>query len=221
MPRPWLTFLAIGTVTAIVFAFFILRLQPIRTKPTDAQVAALTPITTPTVTFVDPARGASAAKATIVQFSDFQCESCRDLSENLTAAMRTFPNDVRLVWKDMPNEGAHPLATLAAIAAQCAARQGKFWEYHDTLFERQAYLSESEFGQAATDIGIDRDSWKKCYDSRDTLAVVKKGFEEGKALGIVATPTIYIGSKSYAGTLSVEQLSKLIQDALSANAASK
>ncbi len=221
MPRPWITFLALGTVTAIVFAFFVLRLQPIRTKPTAADIAAATPITTPTVTFVDPVRGPATAKVTLVEFADFQCDACKELSDNLTAVMRTYPADVRLVWKDMPNESAHPLATLASIAAECAARQGKFWEYHDTLFDRQAFLSESEFSKAATDLGLDQASWKKCYDAHDTLAVVKKGYEEGRALGVIATPTVYVGSKSYAGAVSIDELSKMIQEALTANATAK
>ncbi len=214
MPRPWLTFLSIGIATAIVFAFFVLRLQPIKTAPTAAETAALAPITQPTVTFADPVRGAKAAEVTLVQFSDFQCEACKELSENLKAVMRSYPDTVRLVWKDMPNESAHPLATLASIAAGCAGRQGKFWEYHDELFDRQAYLSEEEFLKIATDLALKADSFKACYDAHDTLAVVRKGYEEGQALKILSTPTIYIGSTSYTGALSIEELSKVIQKAL-------
>ena len=216
MPRPWLTFLSIGIATAIVFAFFVLRLQPIRTAPTAAETAALAPITQPTVTFADPVRGAKAAEVTLVQFSDFQCEACKELSENLKAVMRSYPDTVRLVWKDMPNESAHPLATLAAVAAGCAGRQGKFWEYHDELFDRQAYLSEEEFRKIATDLELKSDSFQACYDAHDTLAVVRKGYEEGQALKILSTPTIYIGSTSYTGALGIEELSKIIQKALAA-----
>ncbi len=213
-PRPWLTFLCLGTATVIVFAFFILRLQPIKTRPTALEVAAALPVTEPSVTFADPVRGAAKAKVTLVQFSDFQCGACKELSDNLEAVMRSYPDTVRLVWKDMPNESAHPLATLASIAAGCAGRQGKFWEYHDELFDRQAYLSEDEFAKIATDLELSAGSFKACYDARDTLAVVKKGYQEGRALKLLSTPTIFVGSKSYAGTLSVEDLSKLIQEAL-------
>jgi len=218
-PRPWLIFLCAGTATVIVFAFFVLRLQPIQTQRTAAETAAVAPITMPSVTFVDPARGAASPKVTVVEYADFQCGPCKDLSENLTAAMRSYPNDVRLVWKDMPNESAHPLSTLASIAAGCAGRQGRFWEYHDTLFDRQAYLSEDEFQKIAADTGLNADSFKACYDARDTLAVVKKDFQEGQALKILSTPTIFIGSDSYAGALTTEELTKLIQDALAAQKA--
>ena len=214
MPKPWLIFLSIGTATVITFAFFVLRLQPIRTAPTAAESAALAPITQPTVTFADPVRGAAKAKVTLVQFSDFQCDACKELSENLQAVMRSYPDTVRLVWKDMPNESAHPLATLAAVAAGCAGRQGKFWEYHDELFDRQAYLSEEEFLKIAKDLELSENSFKACLDAHDTLAVVRKGYEEGQALKILSTPTIYIGSTSYTGALSTEELSKIIQKAL-------
>ncbi|NBS41993.1 hypothetical protein EBS80_05055 [bacterium] len=213
MPRPWLTFLTIGTLSAIVFVFFFLRLQPVKPKPIASNDTAGTQ-TTPTVTFVDPATGPSDASVTIVEFGDFQCQPCKDLSDNLTAVMRSFPDDLRLVWKDMPNESAHSLATPSAIAAQCANRQGKFWEYHDALFERQTYLSEDELANAAADVGLDTIAFKACYDNRDTLDVVRRGFQEGQALGILATPTIYVGSDATSGALSVEQLTTLVRNAL-------
>ncbi len=218
-PRPWLVFLSIGTASVIVFAFFVLRLQPIKTRPTAAETAALAPITSPTVTFADPVRGAAKAKVTLVEYADFQCEACKELFDNLTAAMRSYPDTVRLVWKDMPNEGAHPLATLASIAAGCAGRQGKFWEYHDLLFDRQTYLSEDEFSKIATELQLNAESFKACYDAHDTLAVVKRDFQEGQALKILATPTIFVGSESYAGSLTVDELSSMIKKALAATPA--
>lgn len=213
MPRPWLTFLTIGTLGTIVFVFFFLRLQPIKPKPIATDATAGT-MTEPRVTFVDPSLGPKDAKVTIVEYGDFQCGPCKELSENLAAAMRSFPNDVRLVWKDMPNENAHELATPAAVAGACASRQGKFWEYQAALFERQSYLSEDEFKTAATDLGLNADQFARCYDNRETLEVVRRSFEEGQALGILATPTIYVGTESYVGALSVDRLTSLIRDAL-------
>lgn len=213
MPRPWLTFLSIGTLGVIVFVFYFLRLQPVKPKPIVLDSTAGT-LTEPTVTFVDPAVGPASAAVTIVEFGDFQCQPCKDLSENLAAVLRSFPDDVRLVWKDMPNESAHPVATLAAVAAQCANRQGKFWEYHDALFERQTYLSEDELLNAANDVGLDAEAFSRCYDNRDTLDVVRRGFEEGQALGILATPTIYIGDDATSGALTIEQLTAAVRAAL-------
>jgi len=215
MPRPWLTLLTIGTIGAIVFVFFFLRLQPIRPTQTDDEGGqALERIERPNVTFVNPSRGPSDAKVTIVTFGDFQCEACKTLATNIETVMRSYPDDVRVIWKDMPNEEAHPLATKAAIAAHCADRQGKFWEYHAALFERQAYLSEEELATAATDVGLDTETFSRCAESNDTLAIVRKDFDEGRALNVLATPTLFIDADSYAGALTVENLTELIQQKL-------
>jgi protein-disulfide isomerase len=214
MPRPWLTFLTIGTISVIVLVFYSLRLKPVRAPQTETKTIEPGSMSEPTVTFVNPSRGAADAKVTIVEFGDFECDACKELAANLEVALRTFPDDLRVVWKDMPNEDAHPLATPAAIAAHCADRQGKFWEYHDQLFERQSYLSEDEFAKIAVELSLDTEAWQKCYDARDTLPIVRKDFEEGLALGLVATPTIYIGAESRTGALSVEQLTQLIREKL-------
>ncbi len=211
-PRPWLTFLVIGTVSIIVMAFFALRLKPImRDKTTDETI---TTITEPTVSFVNPSKGAENPKVTIVEFGDFQCVACKELSMNLEVVLKSFPNDLRVVWKDMPNESAHPMATFAAVAAHCADRQGKFWEYHDALYERQTFLSEDELSKIALELELNTEVFSKCIDSRDTLPIVRKDYDEGKALGILATPTFYIGEKSAVGAISVEDLMGLIRQSM-------
>jgi len=211
MPRPWLVFLSIGTVSAIVLIFFFLRLQPIRPAQTDDLSGTPESIDQPSITFVNPSVGPANAKVTVVTFGDFQCEACKTLATNLATVHRSFPDDLKIVWKDMPNEEAHPLATKAAVAAHCADRQGKFWEYHDMLFDRQSYLSEEELTKAAADVGLDASAFERCTKNNDTLAVVRKDFEEGRALGILATPTLFIGADSSAGALSVAEITDLIQ----------
>lgn len=215
MPRSWLIFLSIGTISVIVLGFFYLRLQPVRPAQDDEEDAGtLAELEEPTVTFVNPSRGPADAKVAIVTFGDFECDACKTLATNLETVMRSFPDDVRIVWKDMPNEEAHPLATKAAIAAHCADRQGTFWEFHDALFERQSYLSEEEIAAIAVNVGLDATSFSRCVENNDTLAIVRKDFEEGQALHILATPTIFIGTESYAGALTVEELTGLIQQEL-------
>lgn len=216
--RPlWLALLSFCTITLIVFVFFVLRLLPVKTPALSTQ-SDLPAQTQPTITFVDPAQGPTDAKVVIVEYADFQCQACKTLDDSLAVVLRTFPNDVRHVWKDMPNESAHPLATLSAIAARCAGQQGKFWEYHDALYERQSYLAEDQFAQIANDLALDTSAFQRCYDSRDTLPLVKKDFDEGRALGIVSTPTLYLNGTSYVGAVDAEQLVSLVRQALSASA---
>lgn len=209
MQHRWLAFLSIAALGLMVFIFFWFRVQPIEVviPEPDIEVGSLTQ---PTVTFVNPTKGAEAPRVIVVEFGDFQCAACVTLDDSMEVLLKTYPNDVRIVWKDMPNESAHPLATPAAIAAHCADRQGAFWEYHDALFDRQSYLSESQFTQIATDLGLNVGKFQTCYDERDTLPIVKKDYEEGLALGITSTPTLYIGDQVFVGAISTQDLVELV-----------
>ena len=209
MPHRWLTFLSFAALGLMVFVFFWYRNQPIEVIIPESQIEVGS-LSQPTVTFVNPAKGAQVPTITIIEFADFQCAACATLSDSLEVLVKTYPQDVRIVWKDMPNESIHTLATPAAIAAHCADRQGKFWEYHSTLFDRQSVLSETQFTQIATDLGLNMGKFRTCYDERDTLPIVKKDYEEGQALGITSTPTLYIGDQTLVGAVTTQDLVDLV-----------
>ncbi len=214
MSHRWLAFLSIGALGVVVFIFFVLRLRPIEI-PEPVQTIVAGSLASPTVTFVNPSRGSQDAKITIVEFGDFECAPCQTLATSLEVVLKTYPNDVRLVWKDMPNESVHALATPSAIAAHCADRQGKFWEYHDALFTRQNSLSESQFPLIANELGLDTKKFQDCFDSRDTLPIVRKDYEEGLSLGLTSTPTLYIGDDILIGAVTLQEILDLIESKLS------
>lgn len=209
-----LTFLSITVLGIIVFIFFGLRLRPIEIPEikTTSDTASLSE---PTVTFVNPSKGSEDAKLTLIVFSDFQCDACATLADSLAVVLKTYPEDVRLVWKNLPNESLHPLAFPAAIAAHCAAEQDAFWEYHDELFAKQTYISESLFAQIASTLQLDVDTFQSCYDTRDTLPIVTKDYEEGIALGLTATPTLYVGDEMLIGAVNLNSLLSMIEQQLS------
>lgn len=215
MPRPRLALLVLAALGAMVLFFFFLRLRSVlpKTDDRDATVGEET-LTRPSVTYVNPSKGPATAPVTLAVFGDFQCAACKELAATLDALMRSFPDDVRVVWKDMPNEEAHPVATKAAVAAHCADRQGKFWEFHDALFERQAYLSEAEIDAAALATGLDLDAFSRCAKTNDTLSIVRRDFEEGRALRVLGTPTTFVGDESFAGALSLETLTSIVRQRL-------
>ncbi|MBI4435469.1 thioredoxin domain-containing protein [Candidatus Uhrbacteria bacterium] len=216
MTHRWLWFLSIAVLGLMVFVFFWFRNQPIEIPIPEPRIEAGS-LTQPTVTFVNPSKGAESPSVTVVEFGDFQCAACTTLADSLDVLVKTFPDDVRVVWKDMPNESAHELATPAAIAAHCADRQGMFWQYHDALFGEQLVLSETQFTQIATSLGLDVGKFQTCYDERDTLPVVKKDYEEGLALGITSTPTLYIGDQTLVGAIRTQDLIDLITEILASN----
>ena len=216
MEHRWLGFLSIGASGLMVFVFFWFRNQPIEIPVPESSVEVGS-ITQPMVTFVNPARGAEEPTVTVVEFGDFECVACKTLADSLEVLIKTYPNTVQVVWKDMPNESAHPLATPASIAAHCADRQGAFWTYHDALFDRQSYLGESQFTQIAQDLQLDVEKFQRCYDERDTLPIVKKDYEEGLALGITSTPTLFIEEQMLIGAVTTQDLLDAVVIALEHN----
>lgn len=204
MHNHWLSFLGITTLSIIVFAFFIVNVQPVHIpEPTQDDV---TTITEPSITFVNPSLGPTDARVTIIEYGDFQCQACRSVGDSIAIIQRTYPNDVRFVFKHMPNESAHPLATPAAIASMCAKEQQAFWPYYEELFARQAFLSEEQFLQIAAGLNLNLKRFEQCISYRETLPLVKRDFDEGRGLAITATPTVFIQGERYVGALSTDEL---------------
>lgn len=214
MRNRYLFFFITTILSLIVFIFFFFSTQPIPV-PTRKIISSDSASTTnPTITFVDPIFGPKNAKVTIIEYGDFECGPCKQLQSNIETAMAGHTNDVRFVWKDMPNDSVHPNATNASIAAQCANRQGQFWEFARALFDRQTYLADSQYEQIATDLKLNLNDFSNCFTKKETLPIVQKNFNEGKALGIVATPTLFIGDKQYVGVQSLEDINSAISEQL-------
>ncbi|MEK7452505.1 MAG: thioredoxin domain-containing protein [Patescibacteria group bacterium] len=210
-----MSFFVVGVLTVIIFIFFFLYTQPIPAPKIATSGSDIVTQKTPIVTFVNPSKGAANPKLTLVVYSDFECPACKQLDQSIDIALKTFPNDVRVVWKDMPNDSTHIQATPAAVAAHCADRQGKFWEYADELFHNQTLLSSSIYAQIASNVSLNAEKFSKCFASGDTLPIVKKDFAEGQALGIAATPTIFIGDQSIVGFQTPDELIGAIKKQLS------
>lgn len=208
--RAFWTILAVLSLLALtVFLFFVLSVR-VRDHITFTDQQQLT---TPTVTVADPQFGPAGAKVTIVNFGDYQCPSCAELDGSLTDLTSEFPNDLRVVWKDMPNTSIHDESLNAAVAAQCAGEQKKFWEYHSLLMQNSLQLNSSLYPQLAQVLGLRDNAFTRCLDSQSTLPLVQRGFDEGVALGITATPTIYVNGTRYTGSLTKAELRNAIQAA--------
>jgi protein-disulfide isomerase len=107
-----------------------------------------------------PARGSKDALVTIVEWSDFQCPYCARVKATLESLLQTYPQEVRLVFKHAPL-GFHPNALPAALAAEAARAQGKFWEFHDALFQHQADLSPAKCEDVARDLHLNPDRFAR------------------------------------------------------------
>lgn len=213
MTRSWLPFLAFGFLAMLVLVVFYYQSKPM---DLDAllQTEPVTPIENPTVTFVNPAKGAENPAVTIVNFGDFLCHSCKQMASSLDAILLTYPDSVRVVWKNAPEEELDSVERLASIAAHCAHDQGRFWEYHDELFARQSYLSEEQIIQITVDLELDLDAFAACYQDQEPAAIIDRDYEEALGLGLVASPTLFINNTSYTGALSTDDILTYVHQAL-------
>lgn len=204
----WHAIILLGVVAGITFLFFAFSVgSEHRITFTDD----LPDLTEPTITIADPVQGPDTAAVTIVNFGDYQCESCADLENDLAELMDEFEGNIRLVWKDMPNTESHPEALNAAIAARCAEKQDKFFEYHAYLFANQTQLSPELYTAVAQQLGLKERSFAKCYENQDTLAFVQKSYEEGLALDLTATPTLFVNGERITGAPNKDDLRSMIR----------
>ena len=110
----------------------------------------------------DAMKGATDdALVTLVLFSDFECPFCSRANQPIEAVLGKYPRDVRVVFKHLPLS-FHPRAEPAAIAAECARRQGKFWAFHDTLFDHQKDLDDGDLEGYAKKVGLDMAAYESC-----------------------------------------------------------
>lgn len=161
------------------------------------------------------ARGGKEAAVSIVEFSDFQCPFCKAVTPTLHQLMKQYDGKVRWVFRDFPIPSLHPLAPKAHEAARCAAEQGKFWEYHDVLFERSPRLEQPELKQYARDMKLDGAAFDRCLDSGKHQAAVAADVEEGQRLGISGTPAFFINGRLLVGNQPPNAFQQLIDSELS------
>jgi protein-disulfide isomerase len=156
------------------------------------------------------ATGPRDAPVTIVEFSDFQCPFCRTVVATIREVMRQYPTTVRLAFRDFPIANLHPKAPKVAEAARCAGEHGKFWEYHDLLFDHQTQATTEDFKRFADQLKLDPKSFASCLDSGKQRAAVKSDLEEGARLGITGTPTFFINGRMLVGAVPLETFRKVI-----------
>ncbi len=161
----------------------------------------------------DPVLGPEDAPITIVEFSDYQCPACRRSHELVRQLRQSYGNQVRWVFKDFPMPG-HQWARTAALAARCAAEQGKFWEYQDLLFVSPDELTPSRLTQLAKDLGLQLEPFTQCLEAGKFQARIDQDVEQGKKLGFNTTPTFVINNRVVSGTPPADRFRQIIDEEL-------
>ncbi|MEO6061106.1 MAG: DsbA family protein [Thermoflexales bacterium] len=165
--------------------------------------------------------GKAEAPVTVVEYSDFQCPYClRHFNETQARLISDYVNTgkVKILFKNFPIPELHPQAIQAAVAAECAADQGKFWVYHDTLFQRfgAKTIDYSLAGLTSYAVGfqLDRDKFDACLKDEKITARINADRQEGNRLGVRGTPTFFINGQQLVGAQPFEAFKAAIDAAL-------
>jgi protein-disulfide isomerase len=112
----------------------------------------------------------------------------------LKQVLEKYPNDVKLTFKNFPLRN-HRFARKAAIAALAAGRQGKFWEYHDKLFDNYRALNDKKFEELAEQVGLDAEQFRKDLKDPKMQAKINEDIQDGTKVGVRGTPTIFVNGR--------------------------
>lgn len=160
--------------------------------------------------------GPASARVTLVEYGDFQCPSCAQAHGALKIMLAHFGSDLRYAYRHYPQRAAHPDAELAAEAAEAAGAQGRFWPFHDLLFEHQQHLKEKHLLDHARLLGLDMARYQ--YEMKDHVYLqrVQEHLQGGQHLGLRGTPTFYVNGVYTDVSFGLHHLHEAIDRALSA-----
>lgn len=161
----------------------------------------------------NPTLGEVNAPVTLLMFIDFECPYCRASFGPLQEALTQYGDAVYLVFKHVPLLAIHPRSVAASLAAQCAHEQGKFWEYHNTLFTTQD-LTDIGLSQAALTHKLDISKWSTCQKASTTEASLNKDLKDATTLGVRGTPTFFVNGTRVEGVKTSEEWKDIILKAL-------
>jgi len=149
------------------------------------------------------AKGSLNSPVEIIEYSNFECHSCRDIQPFIDELLRKYPGKVRMVFRHYPSYGTQ-FSLWSHVAAECAAQKGLFWPYHDKLFENQKEWSISPrpikyFIQYAAELGIDKVEFEKCLTDESIIRKVREEDDSGLKLGLRVTPSFIINGEIIVG----------------------
>jgi protein-disulfide isomerase len=159
------------------------------------------------------AKGAEDAWVTIVEISDFQCPFCKRVGDTLKEVEQKYGKDVRVVFKHNPLP-FHNRAKPAALAAECANEQGKFWQMHDELFGNQQALEDAALEANAQKIGLNMGKWKECVSSGKYNAKLDADQQMANQFGARGTPAFFINGRFLSGAQPFDNFKSIIDEEL-------
>lgn len=142
------------------------------------------------------------AVVTVVEYGDFQCPACKAAFELLVKPiLETNGTQIRFEFAHFPLTSIHRYAMEAAEASECAADQGKFWEFVDLTYTEQVKLNSDQIDVWAEGLGLDMELFGRCTDSHIKRDAIMADYERGKTLGVTGTPTFFVNGQKVTSAL--------------------
>jgi len=158
--------------------------------------------------------GPSHAAVTLVEYGDFECPDCKIAAPAVRLLLERHAGHIRFAWRNFPLEGVHPHALNAALAAETAGGQGKFWEMHDLLFANQQHLKLPQLRRLAQQLELDMARYDAEMDDQIYLQRIREQIAGGERSGVRATPTFFIDGAMHDVSYGIEHLQEGIEAAL-------
>ncbi|WP_072314789.1 Na+/H+ antiporter NhaA [Agrococcus sp. Marseille-P2731] len=194
--RPAVVGVLLAMVLSALLGWLIFRVARRRFGETAADL----PLTlTPAVHERDHARGPADARHTVVEYLDFECPFCAEATGMWRQVQQRFGDRVRYVVRHLPLTDVHPAAWRAAVAAEAAGRQDRFWEMHDVLFANQATLEPGDLERFASELGLDLERFAEDCDDEQVHARVRRHAQSAHDSGARGTPTFFIDGMRHRG----------------------
>lgn len=162
----------------------------------------------------DHTLGPADAPGTLVEYGDYECPHCGRAYPIVKDVRRRLGPRLRFVFRNFPLRESHPHAQHAAESAEAAGAQGKFWEMHDRLFERQFALDDEYLVEYAGDLGLDVERFRRELAARTYEPRVREDFRSGVTSGVNGTPTFFINGTRHDGSWDVEPLVAALERAV-------
>ena len=166
------------------------------------------------ITATDHVLGAAQASVTVVEYGDFECPNCKQAAPAVRLLLDRFSGRVRLVFRHFPLEEVHHHALHAALAAEAAGAQQRFWQMHDLLFENQQHLRLPQLRKYAEQLELDLERYEADMKDEIYLQRVREQVDGGKRSGARATPTFFINGRLQDVSFGLQSLADAVAAAL-------
>ena len=167
------------------------------------------------ITSKDHIQGKEDASVVLIEYGDYQCPYCGKAFYSVKEAQKELGDNLKFIFRNFPLTEIHEHALHAAISAETASDQGKFWEMHDILFQNQNDLDDDSLIKYAEKIGLNTSKFEDDFTKNEHFQKVKEDYDSGIENGVQGTPAFFINGKLFEGNWSdsefIEYLKKLVK----------